>query len=258
MVGIKKLGTTALGISGDVLSLRRAGGRPAGVRFVIFGQGRTGSTLLETLLHSHPDIACEGELLAWKRLSPEGFLDRRSRGHQAAAWGCHVKPHHHARLVQGAEDLQRFAHSLHERGWLLIHLWRENTLEHVLSGYFARTTRSYRFTDQKAPPALKLTLDPERVVAKIARRQGLLEEERAALRGLPFHEVQYERDLKDPEGRLAAMKALQKRLGVRAMDLSTPLRKSVQKPFEEMVSNADEVLARLEASPFSRFADAAR
>lgn len=30
-------------------------------KFVIFGQGRTGSTLLTSLLSSHPEITCEGE-----------------------------------------------------------------------------------------------------------------------------------------------------------------------------------------------------
>ena len=33
------------------------------IRFVLFGQGRTGSKLLVELLHSHPDIHCDGEVL---------------------------------------------------------------------------------------------------------------------------------------------------------------------------------------------------
>ncbi len=32
-------------------------------KFIIFGQGRSGSTLLKQLLDSHPEITCEGELL---------------------------------------------------------------------------------------------------------------------------------------------------------------------------------------------------
>ncbi|GGY46358.1 sulfotransferase [Parvularcula lutaonensis] len=255
---VKKAGTAVLGLSGDAASFLKSGATPAPHRFLIFGQGRTGSTLLETLLDSHPEITCQGEILAWRRIFPEGFLDRSSRGHGTKAYGCHVKPHHHARLVQGINDLKGFAHRMHERGWLIVHLWRENTLEHVLSGHFARAAKSYRFTGDLKPPPLELTLDPERIIEKISIRQGFLEEERAALAGLPVHEIQYERDLKDPAGRKVSMAALQARLGVAPRNLQTPLKKSVQRSFSELVTNADDVLARLEASPFAHFAKAVR
>lgn len=255
---LKQMARPVLGVGGDVLSLAKATAPASEVRFLIFGQGRTGSTLLEFLLDSHPDITCQGEILAWRRIAPEGFLDRKSRGHGTRAYGCHVKPHHHLRQAQGIDDLRGFAERMHERGWVLLHLWRENTLQHVLSGYFAREAKSYRFTGDQKPPALALTLDPDRVVEKIAHRQAMLEEEREALRHLPFEEVRYERDLKDEAGRTMSMARIQHRLGVAPRDLSTPLKKSVQRSFSEMVVNSEEVLTRLEASPYAHFADGVR
>jgi hypothetical protein len=39
-------------------------------KFIIFSQSRSGSTLLKELLHSHPSVNCEGEILALS----EGYI----------------------------------------------------------------------------------------------------------------------------------------------------------------------------------------
>ena len=43
-------------------------------KFVIFGRGRSGSTLLVSLLNSNPDIHCDGEILSRKKLFPEKVI----------------------------------------------------------------------------------------------------------------------------------------------------------------------------------------
>ena len=50
------------------------------VRFVIFAQGRTGSTLLTSTLDTHPQIACRDEILGLPRAMPRRFVETAARG----------------------------------------------------------------------------------------------------------------------------------------------------------------------------------
>ena len=55
---------------------RRAGRKLVGsahsprIRFVIYGQGRSGSSVLLDLIGSHPDVYCESEIRSRSRLLP--------------------------------------------------------------------------------------------------------------------------------------------------------------------------------------------
>ncbi|HBE17486.1 MAG TPA: hypothetical protein DEG17_03890 [Cyanobacteria bacterium UBA11149] len=46
-------------------------------KFVIFGQGRTGSTLLYSLLNSHPQIHCDEEILEDRVFFPVQYVKGR-------------------------------------------------------------------------------------------------------------------------------------------------------------------------------------
>ena len=48
-------------------------------RFVIFAQGRTGSTLLTSSLDSHPEIRCADEILGRPRGDPKAYVENRAR-----------------------------------------------------------------------------------------------------------------------------------------------------------------------------------
>ena len=52
--------------------------RKQGNRFVIFAQGRSGSTALRSLLTNHPEVICEGELLASGKFWPIDFVEGKA------------------------------------------------------------------------------------------------------------------------------------------------------------------------------------
>ena len=56
-------------------------------KFVLFGGGRNGSTLLVSLLNSHPDIYCDGEILVGKLRSPFKHIKRRMQSSPKSIYG---------------------------------------------------------------------------------------------------------------------------------------------------------------------------
>ncbi len=56
-------------------------------KFVIFGSGRSGSTLLTKLLDKHSQIECYGEILRRKMLFPGSYIERCSQTAQKPIFG---------------------------------------------------------------------------------------------------------------------------------------------------------------------------
>src|SRR5690348_6059972 len=74
-------------------------------RFVIVAPGRCGSELLVDLLHSQPNVACDGEMLRERVRLPRMFLEahaQRARRNGARYYGCKL-------LVGQLEDVQQLA-----------------------------------------------------------------------------------------------------------------------------------------------------
>ncbi|MEM9823740.1 MAG: hypothetical protein AAF985_21830, partial [Bacteroidota bacterium] len=117
-------------------------------KFVIFGQGRTGSTLLVDLLNSHPTIACEQEifsrryhLLSGKLRWPYRFLQGMEARHAHQTFGFKVKIYQ-LTLHQHLDPMD-FLDRLEQRGYQIIYLRRDNFLEHAISGLSAQQTKRF-------------------------------------------------------------------------------------------------------------------
>lgn len=231
------------GLTGELLSLKRAHLPVPAKRFCIFAQGRTGSTLLTTLLDSHPDIRCEDEILRRPRLMPLRYLDRASRGPQQA-FGFHLKPYHLTRF-QRVSDLGAFLTALHQDGWRFVHLTRGDLVAHVFSTFYARRHGWHRRSDPPTTPVDFIEVDAERFVRKLARRRDWLAREREALTGLKPFPISYEDDLLHARAREEKLAALLDWLGLPDAPLSTPLKKSVRASPWELMANPDEVRAAL-------------
>ena len=102
-------------------------------RFCIFAQGRSGSTLLTTLLDQHPHIKCEGEVLANSVGNAHHFIQGKSIQYSSKklAWGFKVK--HHQLTKHQKIDPQTFLKKLSQEGWKVIYLRRENIVLQALS-----------------------------------------------------------------------------------------------------------------------------
>jgi hypothetical protein len=75
--------------------------------FVIFGQGRTGSTPLMRPLNSDPEIHCDGEILQRKVLSPYHFVKAYRHRAPHPFFGIKVKIYQ-LRRISGLRVPERF------------------------------------------------------------------------------------------------------------------------------------------------------
>lgn len=223
------------------------------IRFVIFAQGRTGSTLLTSTLDNHPQITCQDEILSTPRAFPIRFVENAARASAAHCFGFHVKIYQ-LTSWQRVEDVAGWLATVQKRGWKIIYLRRENLLRHVLSNVFAEAAGAYhhRIGEQtRRPDRIALSLGRLHHGIEERRRQGLAE--RAALAGLDHLELVYERDLESPETQAETFARIQSYLGVKTFQLSPPLSKAVAKPLTELLDNFDEVQAALSGTSDEAF-----
>ena len=100
-------------------------------RFVVYGTGRSGSSLLVTLLDGNPAVKCAGELLRPWHVAPHSYLVRHARQSQTLAWGFKLLDYHVAEVHH--RDRARFLRRLHRDGFSIIYLERERHFPQAIS-----------------------------------------------------------------------------------------------------------------------------
>src|SRR5581483_11558024 len=160
--------------------------------FVLFAQGRSGSTLLGELLACHPDVVFADEILA----APVSSTYRRAASlrwrHPRHVVGFHVKIYHLTE-VQHVADPGEWLGTMHSRGWRIVALQRENLLRQVLSNMTAQARDRYHergAADDRAP----LHVNPDDLVHWMRVRAETAAAERRALAGVPHLALRYEPD----------------------------------------------------------------
>jgi len=181
---------------GLVSRLRPASGASP-TKFIIYGQGRTGSTLLVDLLDSHPELCCEREIFAIPAIFSWPLLRAKRAIHSDAVYGCKILGHQLMRQV-GSEGMRAFLEQASAQGWRILYLVRADDARHALSHLLmGRRTRRHREADDPAP-------GPGRLRVPISELEGWLDSVRAdrerddaLLREIPHLQLAYERDLLD-------------------------------------------------------------
>lgn len=96
-------------------------------KFVIFGRGRSGSTLLVELLDSHPQIHCDNEILHDRVLFPRLYIDSCASRYQSQVYGFKFLSYQ-IKDVQRISQPKKFLLQLYQSGYKIIYLRRENLL----------------------------------------------------------------------------------------------------------------------------------
>ncbi|MFV2064623.1 MAG: hypothetical protein ACC726_14105 [Chloroflexota bacterium] len=246
-------------------------------KFIISCAARTGSTMLQLMLDSHPDIVCHGEtidrgkvgllvgrytriryrqpesdpvLLERMTKRPESFLYDvlfDSQGHQAVGFkfktdealsGQAPWRDYHELIVRDA-DIK------------VIRLKRRNLLEQLISHEAVRKTGVTLLRGDATAPAIDaITIEPERAVSYI---RDVLDRERRADEAYAEHRqlhVTYEGLVEDGE---ASQAEILRFIGVDVRPLTVSTKK-ILNGSPSLVSNLDEVTTALQDSGLADFA----
>ena len=224
-------------------------------KYLVFGPGRSGSTLLANIMGTHPDILGDKEALAHKRPFPSYYVECKARlaARQHAVYG--FKMQHNHLEVQGVTDEQAFIDRFSQNGWRHIFLYRENYVRQAISLLTARA-RDVWHIDNTNPKPRKVIIDPDAVLDQsvaIERSHGIY---RRLLNGKSFLEITYENDLIDTAAQHKTCQKLADHLGVdNRFSVDVGLKKTVSGDLSETIENFSEVREKLAGTRFEQWCD---
>jgi LPS sulfotransferase NodH len=225
------------------------------VRLVIFAQGRTGSTLLESLICSTGFFRENRELLSpdnGEFLYPLQYISGLSKRRVPENFIFHVKIYHLTRNRKRPIDPAMFLEELYKDGWKIIYLRRKNKVKQVLSSVIAEHRGAYhKFNDTEEE--YKITLDCTSFVERVNRRIQDEENERKALANVKYLEIVYEEDLEKSD---VHQKTVDKILDYSSLEhrmAQTNHKKVNAQSMKNLISNYDEFVGCLNTQGWQSF-----
>jgi LPS sulfotransferase NodH len=228
--------------------------RPAGY-FLLVSQERTGSTLLSTLLSSHPEILMDLHVF----YTPETWPQTRRPGRRLPTTrpvrGFKFKTTH-TPLKSSASEVRQFFRTQVDAGVRIVRLQRHNLMRQALSGQMVGKrnglhTWRHEPAASSARPAVEV--DVSDLMGRIKYFDRLTRFQDAALAGIPHLAVSYEDDLLPQDRHQATANRVFQSLDLPSAPVETQLRKLTANDLSSIVANLPEVEAALRDTPYARF-----
>jgi len=211
-------------------------------KFVIFMEGRSGSTLLVDLLNSHPDIKCESEIFTRRIRRPIHLIKGLYAYHffkGAKAWGFKVK---YAQLERLSISPKVFVDELIDDGFKIICLTRKNSAETALSRLVGwKRETGYHNQTHDSENLEKVTIEPERFRAAITYTEAERHDLLRLVYDVPHISLEYEKDLQREELYSATGEKLLTLLGLAQEKLSTSYKKVSTDQISDRITNYVEI-----------------
>jgi LPS sulfotransferase NodH len=232
-------------------------------KFVVLMHPRSGSTLLNHLLRRSPDIHCDGEFLMRRVLAPHLYAEARSRkakkpiyGFKMTSWQITTKQ----RLASPRQLVLR----LHDQGWQIIYLERNNILRQSMSLLFAKHKQAlepgkrglFHHRASQGPLRLeKIHVDCDLLRWYTENREREMKDSRQALVDLPHLSLVYEEDLLRAEDHQRTADRIFDYLGAARVEVATDLVRTSTDRLADMIDNYDEVVRVLANTKYAAMLD---
>ncbi|MBE9182206.1 hypothetical protein IQ268_26935 [Oculatella sp. LEGE 06141] len=221
-------------------------------KFIIYGQGRTGSELLCSLLDAHPLIRCDTEILFHPVLFPKLLIAGRAAACQTSVYGFKVK-------IYQLQDVQKcdprlFLSEMVEQGWAIVHIRRDNILRQGISLLTARQRKKFHSKSKKQPlDAKKVTIDCNLLLQQMRDREAYQQADAQVLQGIPHLTVVYENDLLQEQDHQSTVDRICQYLDIPSVAVETAFARLTPDQLSDLVENYDELVRVVGQSQYAHF-----
>jgi len=237
----------------DVLKFRLGLSRLSPTRFVIFGRGRSGTSVLVNLLNSLPSVRCDGEILKAGVLFPFSHVLAKCADSRSSIYGCKILSYQ-IKQVQPISDKEGFVRRLYDNGFKILYLKRENLVNHALSNIRARKYGFHKRGSQKLHHD-KVTVDTDELLTWIRSSEMLDHYESLLLKDVPHLPLTYEKHLLDQVDHPATIELICEYLGIENGETRTDYRKVSPRRLRDSVANYEQVVDALRGTPYAKYLD---
>lgn len=221
-------------------------------RFVIFGRGRSGSTLLVSLLNTHSQIHCDGEILHDWVSFPRLQIDVCASRCQRPVYGFKLLSYQ-IRDIQPIINSAQFLSDLHQNGYKIIYLRRRNLLTHAFSNINARKQKFHHQLSEGEIKNNKIYVNYQELIHWIEHSYQLEQYEHKMIQGLPYLSLVYEDDLLTPESQQKTANLIFNLLDIPAELVTTNFVKLMPFDLSNRIENYAELVTKLQQTPYRKF-----
>lgn len=223
-------------------------------KYVIFGRGRSGSTLLSSLLNQSTEIYCADEILHHYFKYPFVKLHYHSTISPKPIFGFKLLTYQ-LTDVHKINDLPSFFDKLilHKK-YQLIYLERKNILEQAISNINAFQSGKFHYSvGEKAKSSI--TLDVDKVMMWLDILSGRRDLEQRLISKYPFLHLTYEDSLADSNVHQQTADQVLDFLGASKFEIKPSTLKKIleKKPLQELVDNYDDLYKKIKNSRHEAF-----
>ncbi|WP_158505844.1 sulfotransferase domain-containing protein [Geminocystis sp. NIES-3708] len=225
-------------------------------KFIIFAQGRTGSTLLYELLNSHPQVFCDKEIF-WdnfpKFIFPKLYAQGLAIKSKHQVYGFHVKIHQ-LTMIQKL-NAKKFLTELSSQGWKIIFLTRNNLLKQAISRIIARQRNQWFDRKENPLSQLNFVINCDDLLEKIKEQETLQYQEKKIIQDLSHLPIFYERDLIKKEKHQYTLNRIFDFLDIPSMSVNSTLVKTTPEYLSSFISNYQEIKNIINQTRYAKFLD---
>lgn len=225
------------------------------IKVLIFGQGRTGSTLLEDLLQSTGYFESQGEILNSRVFETEDLeliMDETSEKSYPKGTVCHVKIYQLTRNALTHINVGEYLKLMQTKGWTIIYIHRKNKLNQAISVFLAQYRNMYH-TQQSNVPDSKITLNLTEFIGHMNQLFIWQKNELNALSGIDYIEINYEDNLQYDSMHQKTIDSLLIRLGLSKKVINTRHQKINKQAMSTLILNYTEFCNELDKHGWLHF-----
>jgi LPS sulfotransferase NodH len=219
-------------------------------KFVIFGRGRSGSTLLVSLLNTLPGMYCDGEVFNIRSIIPKARLRRACDNASSSIYGFKLLSY---QLFRYSDSYQKnFLDYLIKTGFRIIYLKRDNILMHAISNIRAR---EYGFHHKLLEKNIvkKIKIDKKELFYWLELSEMRELKEELLLSGVEHYNLIYEKNLENPDRHKATVDGVCDYLGIDRGWVATQYRKVSPEKLIDSIENYQDLKDILNKTRYEKY-----